>query len=202
MLLIFSHVYKIDFTYERDDGLARSWPYHILTNRHCVNEISSIMCIHSPDNFSDHVPILFELGFFLPNVGGPDVFSSDDNTSLHDNIDWLGLDSASIEAYKTCVQASLPTLSVELQECSTPDCKLHQLAIDSACDKLFSCLYCAGQQCLPQFSKRYGMTLLDYFVVKLCSGIVCGRIMVVLLVVFFRKSGKKPSLVTSMLLDL
>ena len=146
--------YKIDFTYERDDGLARSWPDHILTNRHCVNEISSILCIHSPDNFSDHVPILFELGLFLPCVDCSDTISSDGNTSLHDNIDWLGIDCASIEAYKTFVQASLPTLSDEVLDCSTPDCKLHQPAIDSACDKLFSCLYCARQQCFPQFSKR------------------------------------------------
>ena len=47
-----------------------------------------------------------------------------------------------------------------------------------------------------------GMTLLDYFAVKLYLGIVCGQIMVVPLVVFYRKSGKKLSLSKSMLLDL
>ena len=39
--------YNVDFTYERDDGLACSWPDHILINRHCINDISSVMCIAS-----------------------------------------------------------------------------------------------------------------------------------------------------------
>ena len=47
-----------------------------------------------------------------------------------------------------------------------------------------------------------GMTQLDYFAVKLYFGIVCGQIMVVPLVVFYRKSGKKPSLAINMLVDL
>ena len=67
------------------------------------------MCIHSPDNFSDHVPVFIELSISLPHVGGSDTFSSRGNTSLHDDIDWHKIDSASIEAYKICVQASLPT---------------------------------------------------------------------------------------------
>ena len=92
--------YNIHFTYERDDGLARSWLDHVLTNCHCVDNISSIMCVHSPDNFSDHVPVFFELKISLPQVGGSDTYSSRDDTSLHDNIDWCKIDSASIEAYK------------------------------------------------------------------------------------------------------
>ena len=91
----------------------------------------------------------------LPHVGGFDTFRSFSDTSLHDSIDWCKIDSASIEAYKLCVQASLPTLSDELQNCSTPDCKLHQPAIDYACQKLFIfCLYHAGQQCFSKFSKH------------------------------------------------
>ena len=146
--------YNIHFTYERDDGLAHSWPDHVLTNCHCVDNISSIMCIHSPDNFSDHVPVFFELSISLPHVGGCDTLGSHGNTILHDNIDWCKIDSTSIEAYRICVQASLPTLSNELQVCSTPDCKSHLSAIDYACEKLFFCLYHAGQQCFPQLCKR------------------------------------------------
>ena len=96
---------------------------HILTNWHCVDNISSIMCIHSPDNFSDHVPVFFELNVSLPHVGSSDTISSHGNTSLHDKINWRIIDSASREAYKICVRASLPTLSDELQDCSTPGFK-------------------------------------------------------------------------------
>ena len=55
--------FNIHFTYERDDGLACSWPDHILTNCHIVDNISSIMCIHSHDNFSDHVPSFLSLAY-------------------------------------------------------------------------------------------------------------------------------------------
>ena len=73
------------------------------------------MCIHSPDNFSDHVPVFLELSISLPQVGGSDTLGLYGNTILHDNSDWCKIDSTSIEAYKICFQASLPTLSNELQ---------------------------------------------------------------------------------------
>ena len=72
--------------YERDDGLARSWPDHVLTNCHCINDISSIRCIHSPDNISDYVPLFFELVMSLPHL---DRYDTSSNTSLHSNIDSL-----------------------------------------------------------------------------------------------------------------
>ena len=50
--------YNINFTYERDDGLVHSWPDHILTFNYCAGDISTVKCIHSPDNFSDHVPLV------------------------------------------------------------------------------------------------------------------------------------------------
>ena len=49
---------------------------------------------------------------------------------------------------------------------------------------------------------QVGMTLLDYSTVKLYFGIVCGQIMVVPPVMFYRKSGEKPSLATNTLLDI
>ena len=67
---------NIDFTYERDDGLAHSWPDHVLTNSHCVKDIFSIKCIHSPDNFSDHVPLYFELVMSVPHLDCCDTSSS------------------------------------------------------------------------------------------------------------------------------
>ena len=168
---------------------------HVLTNCHCVDNTSSIMCIHSPDNFSDHVPVFFELNVSLPHVG------SSDTSSLHDKIDWHIIDSASLEAYKICVRASLPTLSDELQDCSTPDCKSHLTMHVKSCFHMHAYHACHSSVNVLRLCQD-GMTLLDCFEVKLYFGIVCGQITVVPLVVFYRKSGKKPSLATSMLLDL
>ena len=55
--LSFSH--SIDFTYERDDGLVRSWPDHVLTLVHHSDRIHDVSCIHSANNFSDHSPLSF-----------------------------------------------------------------------------------------------------------------------------------------------
>ena len=51
-------------------------------------------------------------------------------------------------------QENLPKIPDDLLDCAASDCKWHQAAIDSACEKLLTCLYQAGQQCLPQFSKH------------------------------------------------
>ena len=57
--------YNINFTYERDDGLAHSWPDHILSLNYCIDDILSVKCVHSPDNFSDHTPLSFVLNVNL-----------------------------------------------------------------------------------------------------------------------------------------
>ena len=49
----------IDFTYERDDGLCRSWPDHILISSHNCNKVSDVKVIHSAENFTDHIPLSF-----------------------------------------------------------------------------------------------------------------------------------------------
>ncbi len=50
---------SVKFTYERDGGLVRSWPDHILTLRPHSDVICNVYSMHSPCNFSDHVPLAF-----------------------------------------------------------------------------------------------------------------------------------------------
>ena len=54
------------------------------------------MYIHSPDNFSDHVPVFFEPSISLPHVGSSDTLGSHGNTILHDNIDWHKIDKTKV----------------------------------------------------------------------------------------------------------
>ena len=49
--------HQIVHTYERDDGLVRSWPDHIMTLQQHTKLIDNITCIHSASNFSDHLPL-------------------------------------------------------------------------------------------------------------------------------------------------
>ena len=137
VLLTFSHAsINIDFTYERDDGLVRSWPDHVLTNSHCVSNISSVTCLHSPDNFSDHVPLCFKLSVSVTHLECRDSLGLKDSNHS-DSVDWLRIDPISIERYQNHIQSCLPVLSDELLKCPHPNCKSHQSTIDSICEKFF-----------------------------------------------------------------
>ena len=53
--------FGIKYTYRRDDGLAFSWPDHVLTLSHHSQSIRDIRCWESVDNFSDHLPLEFSV---------------------------------------------------------------------------------------------------------------------------------------------
>ena len=50
---------SVMFTYERDDGLCRSWIDHVLCSRSCSTLVSDVFASHSGSNLSDHSPLFF-----------------------------------------------------------------------------------------------------------------------------------------------
>ena len=63
----------IGFTYERDDGLVRSWPDHILVSFHHSHHIHGV---NSSCNLSDHLSVCSQLSLDLsPLVLGIDTIS-------------------------------------------------------------------------------------------------------------------------------
>ena len=122
--------YNINFTYERDDGLVHSWPDHILTFNYCAGDISTVKCIHSPDNVSDHVPISFNLCCNLQPISNTDIASSYSNINAQSNFDWIKIDSMLIEAYQSYVGASLPIIPPDLLNCSTIIESVHSISKD------------------------------------------------------------------------
>ena len=67
---------NITFTYERDDGLIRSWPEHTLSFEHNLSFVRDIKCVHSADNFSDDIPLTFRLSLCCPDTfisGAPPI---------------------------------------------------------------------------------------------------------------------------------
>ena len=51
----------VQFTYESDDGLRRSWVDHVLISSTCVQRIQEITVISSSMNSSDHHPLCIKL---------------------------------------------------------------------------------------------------------------------------------------------
>ena len=57
----------VDYTYESDNGLARSWLDHIICSHDASALISGIQSVHSSLILSDHYPLLFVLNvLYLP----------------------------------------------------------------------------------------------------------------------------------------
>ena len=53
---------RVGYTYERDDGLARSWIDHITCSQHMSSIISDIYyAVHCGSILSDHFPLFFKL---------------------------------------------------------------------------------------------------------------------------------------------
>ena len=52
---------SVKFTYERDDGLVRSWIDHILCSQAISILVTDIYTLQSGVNLSDHLPLFFKL---------------------------------------------------------------------------------------------------------------------------------------------
>ena len=65
-------IFPMDYSYCRDDNSAHSWPDHILTFSHYANVIANVSTLNSVDNFSDHLPLSFEINLNLsPSLNVP-----------------------------------------------------------------------------------------------------------------------------------
>ena len=59
MLSVDYHRSCITYTYERDDGLCRSWIDHIVCSQSCSSLVSDLSVNHSGSNLSDNFPLTF-----------------------------------------------------------------------------------------------------------------------------------------------
>ena len=57
---------NIKYTYRHDDHTSFSWPDHVLTLSQHVNLINDTACFESVDNFSDHLPLSFNVSIAPP----------------------------------------------------------------------------------------------------------------------------------------
>ena len=70
----------VGFTYERDDGLVRSWIYHILCSQSLITQTSDVYTIKSGSVLSDHLPLSFLLG--MSHLSAPRLFSTPSSSQL------------------------------------------------------------------------------------------------------------------------
>lgn len=141
----------IHFTYERDDGSARSWPDHVLTSQYQARRITDIGCIYSADNFSDHLPLYFSLDL---SVTTTPLESTPPSGCSGLKVDWPKVTAEDIDRYCNSLSASFPSISPQMVDCTDPNCQVHLEDIDSTCEQILSCLSSSACLCFPKKCRR------------------------------------------------
>lgn len=146
--LAFHH--SITFTYQRDDGVSRSWIDHILCSLPCSSLLSDISVDHSSCNLSDHSPLFFFLHLKvqpIPYISPPSFPQCPPNNST--KILWANITSRDIERYQDLLSSQLPAFPLDVLYCTNPDCVSHRSTLDAFAEKFLTSLVSCSSQCLP-----------------------------------------------------
>ena len=151
---------NIQYTYRRDDHTSFSWPDHILTLHYNVHLIQGVACIDSVDNFSDHLPLAFDLILQAP-MSLPSVATASHNGHLHSDslsngrVDWNKVSPDHSSDFCSFLDDPLPTLPDDLVACCDPKCKGHFKELDLVCNQILDSVQRAALLCLPKV-RKYG----------------------------------------------
>ena len=109
------------YTYERDDGLVRSWIDHVV----CTNSFSSldsdVYRVQLGSNLSDHYPLGFIVQVDCVTIPVLEPYPS----SHTHHIDWTKSSSDDVKNYCNLISQCLPALSPDYVDCCSPECICH-----------------------------------------------------------------------------
>ena len=144
---------SIQFTYVRDDGLARSWPDHFLISEGLVSKLSMVSTLQTGSNLSDHLPLFATLALQLRFPLAPVTVQPSKPTKTN----WSKVSDLDIQRFRDYISAHLPVIDVDLLLCHDSTCTVHASLIDSLVDSFLNCIHWASFSSLPtlsQLSKR------------------------------------------------
>ena len=142
---------SITYTYERDDGMSRSWIDHIICSQSCSSLVSDISVSHCGSNLSDHSPLMFTLCTTVEPFTTPVSPSSCPSKSAF-GINWSKVSSTDIDRYCIMVSKHLPSFPQEILNCSIHDCSIHHEVLDSYTHSLISVLDSCSRLCFPSYT--------------------------------------------------
>ena len=114
---------SVKCTYERDDGLVRSWIDHVLCSQAISILVTDIYTLQSGVNLSDHLPLFFTLHINHSSLSSLPATSS----SKPICIDWSEITSSHIDNYQDMLCDRLSDPPAELLSCSLPNCSAHAI---------------------------------------------------------------------------
>ena len=136
---------EVMFTYERDDGLSRSWIDHVLCSQSFSSIISNVRAVHSGSILSDHFPLLFSIEADHLPVKSTEPLS----TKKLYRLDWTRVTRNDIDKYCSLVSQRISFLQSDIVDCSVPDCSSHHSILDSYGSHLVSTLLSSALECFP-----------------------------------------------------
>ena len=145
------HFPSIQFTYESDNGLARSWVDHFLFSTSASHLVRYVDIVCSGDNLSDHLPLAVSLD--CQHVVSSSVGSCSTQAR---RVAWHKATSDQINAYQSCVRESYKQFVIpdHVLNCSDPRCKVHCDYLSTLCRDLVCCLVSCADATIPPASHR------------------------------------------------
>ena len=135
----------VQFTYEHDDGLSRSWIDHVICSQSFSNRISDVRAMHSGYVLSDHSPLLFSIKSDL----SPTPITKSVSSANQCRIDWARVSDSDIHKYCSLVSERITSLQSDVVVCSLSGCSAHHSVLDSYGSHLVSTLLSCAYECFP-----------------------------------------------------
>lgn len=143
----------IQFTYESDDGLRRSWLDHVLVSSNLLNRICEINVVCDGANLSDHRPVCVWVDWAHPSSLPASVSCSHAPTR---HLAWYKATNKQIDMYKSLVTESCRDIEIpeDVVNCVDPNCSVHSSILERLCSRLVSCLTDSAEQSIPKCGGR------------------------------------------------
>ena len=135
---------NIKYTFRRDDLTSFSWPDHVLTLGHHKHLIKGVASIDDVDNFSDHLPLVFQVNISnsLP------LHTSPVHIFLMTVVELTTADH--ISAYCSFLDEHIAAFPTDISSCCDPSCNCHYNGIDTVCAQLLECIRIGASLTLPK----------------------------------------------------
>ena len=140
----------VQFTYEHDDGLSRSWIDHVISSQSFSNRISDVRAMHSGYVLSDHSPLPFSIKSDL----SPTPITKPVSSANQCRIDWARVSNSNIHKYCYLVSERITSLQSDVVVCSLSNCSAHHSVLDSYGSHLISTLLSCAYECFPTRSNQ------------------------------------------------
>ena len=137
---------SVIFTYERDDGLVRSWIDHIMCSQSLSSLVTDVHTLKHGTNLSDHLPLLFLLHI---NCSSVPISLPSAAPKPAVRVDLSKATQANIMKYRDMISARLSDPPAAFMCCSQPDCSTHNSLLDNYAEHIMLTLLDCAYHCFP-----------------------------------------------------